>query len=348
MLIQEVNPVVLETINRQQSIIVLDHSIGACTIPLIRILSMVKNCFVVDNSDRVLPISSNDRTPWYVGAIVKIEPTGNAFATSCWVDSGTITEVLEGKGPATEEKFGIGKSRNRELEEAIRLAYVESMNRMCHSNGPTLYSSPGLFPPNLRQAIQSQTPPDYGIQFNGPLAEGKPFPHRAPLDAMWKRAFNQQQQPIVQQPMPDQFSKLASFGPGSYTNKNQTPQQSTPESIPSDLVQTIDVQAIPVQPQQAPPRRPAASHINGMVNAILASGNTHGVIATKPNDAIGAFVNGDGDVIITYDDGSFSPPIKPEALSIDPYELDMTMQGPIGRDSFIPVQILRSPEPDPE
>jgi len=297
---------------------------------------MVKNHFVVDNSDHVLPLSSsNERGSWLVCSIVKVEPTGNAFAATCWVDPETIQNVLSGKSEPRDQFMARGKTSD--MDDAIKLAYIESMNRMRNSNRASLYSSLNLFPPSFRKGIG----PDYGQQFSGPFASQPPIPHRMPLNTMWRGTIPQQPQPTMRPPAPDQFSKPASFGPGGFRVQPRPTQQQQPEPVPfnpaQDDVETIEVQATPVHPQ-ASFRRPAANHISGMINAILASGNTHGVVASKPNDTVGAFVNGNGEVIITYDDGSISPPIKPESLSIDPFAIEAAMQD--DPRNVIPIQVF--------
>lgn len=344
MLIRDVHPVVIETMNRQQSVVIIDHSVGAYTVPLSRILSMVKNHFVIDNSDHALFTSGpGDKASWIVAAIVRVEPTGNAFAATCWVDERRIQAIITGENDKKRPDHTRDEG-NRDVEDAILLAYVESMNRMRSSNGANLYSSLNLFPPNLRKAFEDHHP-DYSKGFNGPFVTQQPILHRIPLNSIWQGVAYQQPQSTMQPPAPDQFSKPASFGPGGFRvqpRPAQQPQQQ-PRPVPfdpsQDNVDTIDVQATPVEP---PPsfKRSAANHISGMVNAILASGNTHGVLPTKPNETIGAFVNGNGEVIITYDDGSISPPVHPESLSIDPFEIAeaVQVQDPA---SVIPLQAFR-------
>lgn len=74
----------------------------------------------------------------------------------------------------------------------------------------------------------------------------------------------------------------------------------------------------------------AANHISGMINAILASGNTNGIL---PNDGpVSSFVNGDGDIILSYSDGSISPAIRPNIVELDDNQMPREIQE---NDNFI-------------
>lgn len=77
-------------------------------------------------------------------------------------------------------------------------------------------------------------------------------------------------------------------------------------------------------------RMETANHISGMINAILSSGNTRGTLPIN-DGPVAAFVNGDGDVILSYSDGSISPAIRPEAVGVDEDQIDIELQGPIER-----------------
>lgn len=70
-------------------------------------------------------------------------------------------------------------------------------------------------------------------------------------------------------------------------------------------------------------RKETANHISGMINAILSSGNTRGALPIH-DGPVAAFVNGDGDVILSYSDGSISPAIRPEVVGVD--EVDTVTQ----------------------
>ena len=72
-------------------------------------------------------------------------------------------------------------------------------------------------------------------------------------------------------------------------------------------------------------RKETANHISGMINAILSSGNTRGALPIN-DGPVAAFVNGDGDVILSYSDGSISPAIHPEVVGVDEDAVDMVPQ----------------------
>ena len=108
----------------------------------------------------------------------------------------------------------------------------------------------------------------------------------------------------------------------------------------SEEVPTIEANAkvLPIDSRKEA-RKETANHISGMINAILASGNTHGVVPI-PDGPIAAFVNGDGDVILSYSDGSISPAINPETVGVDEDLIAEEIQDPSVSGFPMPVKAL--------
>ena len=172
---------------------------------------------------------------------------------------------------------------------------------------------------------QQGTPVVYPIPDN--LPPFNPSPPTILPDEQQAQCFGQIQ------PMVARYNQQTGVWQGVSNVKPMVPQK-------NEEVTTIEANAkvLPVDHRREA-RKETANHISGMINAILASGNTHGVVPMS-NGPIAAFVNGDGDVILSYSDGSISPAINPETVGVDETLIGEEMQDPSTNDFPIPVKAL--------
>lgn len=355
MLIRDVHPVVWDTLQRRQSIILADSMPGFFTIPIDRILSINKATMAIDNTDYHFSLgrANSDKTGLIVVAVTKVEPEGNIFVNSCFITESQIIQALNNQEQPSQDRSPFS-DYNDNVAELIRMAYTELTNRMAQSNGvANQYSSYRFVPPYWQKLLSGLN------QFKDVDGlSNQPVPHKVPLDAMWNV-----QNRIGQK---DQFSKPAAFGPASVPpTQAQNPflpnqkmvwvpnphpkdpyrnvplvtpvnQQAAnfqvafkPKAQPvnvqaQDGVETIEMEPVEPVVKMPKPAPMAQSVISGMLNAILASGNREGIVSS--------FVNGDGNVYLSYADGSISPPIRAEAADVDIDKMECVMQDPVAPD----------------
>lgn len=216
--------------------------------------------------------------------------------------------------------------------------YVPASNTPQHFVVPQReqFSRPAAFGPSqtkgfpFTQAELRPLPKQQGEPVKIPIPDNlppfNPTPPTILSDEQREKCFGQFQ------PMVAQYNQQAGGWEGVVNTKPESPQADQGET-------TIEAEAqfIPIDPRKET-RKETANHISGMINAILSSGNVKGALPIN-DGPVAAFVNGDGDVILSYSDGSISPAIRPESVGVDEDAVAYEMQDPAhNSDSITPVK----------
>ena len=309
MLVQDVIPQTLQIMSRQQCIIVIAGNYPA-TIRIPQILAMYKNLLVIDNRDRIIPNLTryDDGTSEFVlGNISRIEPDGNVFATAESLSRTQIANILY-----------IGGDPYSVVPDVYYVVKMADMFlRMVASKGCVQnVSSFSMFPQAIRQQIIQKEPEQVARWNTDPIHNDLFIQHSGFLD----QVENMHKEKVDQFKRPSTVPPVTAFDPnlrqGQILDKMLNVKQPQPQEplIYNQQAQPFVSQEPPVQQYVSP------DHIEGMLNAIIASGNDQNL----PPDVSGAFVNSDGQVMFDYKDGSISPPVGmiPKIFRNKPVEKD--------------------------
>lgn len=351
MLVLDVMPAVMEVVNERGCVILnqicmlrrdVSH-INTVTVPNNKILAMHHNVLMIDNYDRSVltesgfaynPLGQN-QLDLLLAYITRVDQ--NVFCKYIPFDYADLRRILKGGD----------EYLNPDVVAVVHMA-VAQINRMNRDGHRTYWSSREFVHPELRAMIDNNCPKakdlnsyEFNILLNhqgtiNDLNQG----YKQMMQSQKGESFNRPsmvppgfipQPSTPPTPSPVSFSAPPKqpcpvFKTAPFPSNGQVVAPGTPvpppmpmgrDYMPLVLKQEIEEPKIPVvfttpKPnEQKKPKFASPDHVGGILNAILSSDN-----ANVTNGAVGAFVNGDGQIMLSYEDGSISPPINNQLVGI--------------------------------
>ena len=356
--LEEKKSIILNQINYSNGYV---STITTITVPADKILTMFRNIVVIDNFDRSIlndidpynyRFCNIKQIDLLVASITRVDD--NVICTNIPIDTDDLKTMLNSKNeilhinPDLVVAINMAMSRLKQMNQEGYRAYYSSINFMPSEIGNAMFNQH----PEIR-AKHMQNPFEFDVYLkhggtmlniydnyeaikNSPRGESFNRPSMVPPGFIPPKPSIPPTPPVPPTPPkvsfsapPKQPTPIFKTTPFPANGQSVVPGTPIPPPMPMGrdymplvLKQQIKDPQIPVvfvnpkQKEQEKQTYASPDHVGGILNAILSSDNSN-----VTNGAVGAFVNGDGQIMLSYEDGSISPPINNQLVGIK-YEED--------------------------